>query len=249
MERLALDPRVRGTLAHRLLEELDFAAPAAPSSQAVLQIATEEGAEPSLEEVEDVRALVAAFGESPLCARLAVARDVRREAAFAFALDAPAVGPLVTGFLDVVATEADGSILVVDYKSDRLGGADPAEAVARDYSTQQAVYGLAGLRDGAPRVEVAYCFLEQPERVVSAVFTDAAALAEELAGKAAGVLNEDWSVSPDPHRELCADCPGRARLCVHPEDLTLRAYATARDAAPGGAQTSLASLTGSGGPS
>ena len=115
-------------------------------------------------EVEDIRALVAAFAGSPLCARLAGARRLRREAPFAFALERAGGGPLVNGFLDVVALEPDGGVLIVDYKSDRLEGAEPAEIVERDYATQRVVYALAALRDGAPRVEVAYCFLERPGR-------------------------------------------------------------------------------------
>ena len=80
----ALDPRVRGTLAHLLLEELDFARPAAPDPAAVAAAGREAGVELTPEEVADIRGLVEAFGASPLCARLAAARDVRREAGFAF---------------------------------------------------------------------------------------------------------------------------------------------------------------------
>ena len=67
----ALDPRVRGVIAHRLLEDLDFARPAPPSPDAVQAIAAESGAELAEEEIEDIRAIVAAFGASPLCARIA----------------------------------------------------------------------------------------------------------------------------------------------------------------------------------
>ncbi len=58
--------------------------------------------------------------DSPLCARLAAARPVRREAGFAFALEPGGGGPLVSGFVDVLAREADGTALIVDYKTDRL---------------------------------------------------------------------------------------------------------------------------------
>jgi ATP-dependent helicase/nuclease subunit A len=222
-----LDGRLRGSLAHVLLEELDFARPVPPDAERVRALATRRGTALRDEEVEDIRGLVAAFARSPLCARLARARDVRIEAPFAFALDVPDLGPLVTGFVDVLATEPDGTVLVVDYKSDRLDGADPQEAVERDYATQRRVYALAALRAGAPRAEVAYAFLERPEEPVSAVFTDPGELTAELARTAHGVLHEDWSVTADPHRELCGDCPGRARLCSHPEERTLRSYVTA----------------------
>ena len=65
----ALDPRVRGVIAHRLLEDLDFARPAPPPPDAVQAIAAESGAELAEEQIEDIRAIVAAFGASPLCGR------------------------------------------------------------------------------------------------------------------------------------------------------------------------------------
>ena len=163
----ALDPRVRGSLVHRLLEDLDFARPAVPEPDAVRELAGTWGIELGEPEVEDIRALVAAFAGSPLCARLAGARRLRREAPFAFALERAGGGPLVNGFLDAVAYEDDGGALIVDYKSDRLEGAEPHDVVERDYATQRVVYALAALRDGAPRVEVAYCFLERPAEPVT----------------------------------------------------------------------------------
>jgi len=212
---------------HKLLEDLDFARPAAPSPQSVTELAESWGVEITAGEAEEVAGLTAAFTRSPLFARLTAARDVRREAPFAFTLDVPDLGPLVSGFLDVIATEDDGGVLIVDYKTDRLDGADPREAVEREYVTQRAVYALAGLRSGARRVEVAYVFLEQPENPVSDTFTDSGRLTAAIAQTAHGILHEDWSVTADPHRELCGDCPGRPRLCSYDESATLRQYATA----------------------
>jgi ATP-dependent exoDNAse (exonuclease V) beta subunit len=218
-----LDPRVRGSLVHRLLEDLDYARPAPPAVEAVAELAAEWGLEPTAAELEDVRGLVAAFARSPLCARLASARRTRKEAPFSFTLDAAGGGPLVTGFIDVVAHEPDGGALVVDYKSDRLEGAAPADVVERDYATQRLVYALAALRDGAPSAEVAYCFLERPDEPVTATFTDASVLTEELAGLAADLLDGRFPVTDAPHRELCGDCPGRAAMCSWPETATLAA--------------------------
>ena len=218
-----LDPRMRGSLVHQLLESLDFAAPAAPEPEAVAELASTYNIELAATDVEDIRALVAAFGASPLCERLAAARSVRREAGFAFALEPQGGGPLVNGFVDVMATEGSDTRLIVDYKSDRLEGADPAEVVERDYATQRVVYALAALQDGAQHVDVAYCFLERPGEPVVRGFAaaDAGALAEQVVGLARGVLDERYPVTPAPHRELCGDCPGRAALCSHPESRTL----------------------------
>jgi hypothetical protein len=35
------------------------------------------------------------------------------------------------------------------------------------------------------------------------------------------VLDERWEVTDHPHRDLCADCPGRRALCSWPEQATL----------------------------
>jgi RecB family exonuclease len=217
-----LDARVRGVIAHRLLEELDFAQPRPPDPETVLALAAEEGAELTPEDVEDIRAIVVAFGASPLCARIAAAASVRREAAFSFPLD-PAQGALVTGVVDVLARTPEGT-LVVDYKSDRIGDEHPQAVVERDYATQRIVYALAALRNGAPQVEVAYAFLERPDAPVTASFTpkDIPALAEQLTNLAEGVLEQRHPVAAEPHRALCGDCPGRKTLCSWPEEMTLR---------------------------
>jgi hypothetical protein len=145
----------------------------------------------------------------------------------------------------VLAREADGTVLVVDYKTDRLAEDEsPAELIDRAYATQRRVYALAALRGGAPRVEVAYALLERPGEPVAATFTpdDVPALADALLGLAEGVLAERWPVADVPHRELCGECPGRAALCSWPERLTLRPAAEAYEASAG-------TLAGSGGPS
>ena len=237
-----LDPRLRGTVAHELLEQLDFARPAPPEPDAVRALGRSHDVELTEAEVTDIRAIVASFAASPLCARLAAAPRITREGAFAFALEPDGGGPLVNGFVDVLAREPGGEALIVDYKTDRLDGADPAEVVAADYATQRLVYALAALHDGAPAVEVSYCFLERPAEPVSARFTaaEAPALAERLQLLASALLAGDRPVTETPHRELCGDCPGRRALCSYDESMTLRDL----DDYP-----SSGTLAGSGGPS
>ena len=220
---MGLDPLVRGGLAHSLLESIDFARPEPPDAEAVAALAERHGVPVSADDVEDLRAIVGAFARSPLCERLAGAEAVRREAGFAFSLEPGGGGSLVNGFVDVIATEPGGGRLIVDYKTDRLDGADPAEVLDRDYATQRVVYALAALRDGAPRVDVAYCFLERPGEPVVRGYTaaDADALQEQVVSLARGVLDERYEVTPTPHRELCATCPGRRALCSHSEERTL----------------------------
>jgi ATP-dependent exoDNAse (exonuclease V) beta subunit len=210
----------RGVVIHALLERLDFARPVVDAGLAAA-VARREGAR---EDPAALAELAGAFARSPLCARLGAARGVRREQPFAFALGGPG-GTLLRGVLDVAGFEADGTLLIVDYKSDRLAGdEDLAARVERDYGVQRIVYALAGLAAGAPTVEVAHCFLRRPEIVVAARHcADArgrleAALEERLAPLRAG----RFEVSGEPGRERCGTCPGRARLCSHEEALTLR---------------------------
>ena len=124
------------------------------------------------------------------------------------------------------AVEPDGTLLIVDYKSDRVGGrrADLAAHVERDYSVQRLVYALAGLASGAPAVEVAHCFLRRPEMLLATRFEAAerARLEERAARRASRRCAPGTSrSSTDPNRERCGSCPGRARLCSHDEVLTL----------------------------
>jgi len=209
---------VRGSLVHQLLEELDFASPVTPSSERVGELIAAQGRPVRDPDVDDLKAMVTSFADSPLRERIAAARRVQTELAFAFPLEPDGAGGrslLINGIVDVYAAESD-RLLIVDYKSDRLEGRDPAELTAEAYETQRIVYALAALRSGADRVEVAYCFLEAPEQPVSAVFgaADAAELEHRLLELAAGVVGARFEPTDHPHRELCAGCPGKAALCT-----------------------------------
>jgi ATP-dependent helicase/nuclease subunit A len=192
----------RGILVHELLERLDFRLPRLP-----------EGVP------EDLQALVEGFTRSALFERLRAASEVRREERFAFLLES---GALVTGALDVVAREPGGNLLVVDYKSDRLEGAEPGELMASAYRTQQLIYALAGLRAGAPAVEVAHVFLERPGEPVHATFTDRVALEREVEALAAGAIAGQFPVSESPGVDVCNGCPGEGGLCSWPLEMTRR---------------------------
>ncbi len=164
--------------------------------------------------------MVAAFVRSPTRERLARATGIRREERFAFEI---AGGVLVTGAFDVLAREP-GRMLVVDYKSDRLEGAAPADAVAARYDTQRLIYALAVLRAGAPAVEVQHLFLERPGQPVARTFTsaDAARLGAELERRAYGVLRGEFAVTDTPHRTVCAGCPAEGGMCSWPLEMTRR---------------------------
>jgi ATP-dependent exoDNAse (exonuclease V) beta subunit len=218
---LELAANVRGSIVHTLLEHVDFADPR-PPAEAELAAAFEEhgAAAPRDDERADVLGLVAGFAGSPVRARLAAASDVAREQRFAFELD-PA---LVMGAFDAVGRELDGTVLVADYKTNRLEGRAPAEIVEAEYRVQRLVYALAALRAGAGRVETVFLFLEAPDAAVSAIHAqaDATRLESELRELTRGVESAAYRVSREPGPELCNGCPGRGTLCTWPWDATER---------------------------
>jgi ATP-dependent exoDNAse (exonuclease V) beta subunit len=216
----------RGVLLHALLEGLDFRRPIVPTAEVVSAAAAQAGLDPAPgpAEADELAALVRRFAESELCARLGRATQTRREERFGFPLSDDPTQPLVVGAIDVLAREPSGRMLVVDYKSDRLEGADPAGVVAREYGTQRLVYALAALHAGADGVEIAYCFLERPDEPVSVAFerSEMAALQARLAGLGQGVLERRFEVAPAPYRGLCAGCPAQGGLCSWPLEMTRR---------------------------
>ncbi len=213
----------RGVLVHALLQGLSFRRPVTPDSAAVRELARRVGLDalPGEAEIEELRALVAAFAASDLRDRLSRATTARREERFAFPLSD---GVLMTGAVDVLARERSGCLLVVDYKSDRLGAGEPAGVVERRYATQRLVYALAGLHTGARTVEVVHCFLERSESPVAARYEleDRPTLQTELQCLARGVMQGTFRVTDLPHRGVCAGCPAEGRLCSWPVEMTRR---------------------------
>ena len=222
----------RGVLVHALLERLHFRRPLAPTTASVAAAAARTGIEPEPGpgESDELIALVRRFADSELCARLGRATGVRREQRFSFALPGLASGarggPIVTGALDVLAREPGGRSLVVDYKTDRLHGTDPQTA-ARGYEIQRLIYAIAALRAGADEVEVAHCFLEEPDVPVISGFTaeQLPELDASLEALAAGIVGGRFEVSLEPRRALCAGCSAEGGLCSWPLAMTRRAAA------------------------
>jgi ATP-dependent exoDNAse (exonuclease V) beta subunit len=219
-----LEARARGTLVHRLMELLDFARMQPPSPAEVGERARELGLRVGAREREELARLIASSCDSPLAARIAAAKGVRREHPFAFTLGANE--PLINGVIDLLAREADGVSLVVDYKSDRVEAAvDLEQLVEREYGVQRLLYALAVLRDGAPAVEIVHWFLERGEWVAARFLAaDRLVLEEQLSQRIARTRERPFAVSAHPHRGLCLTCPGRAGLCSWSEAETLREH-------------------------
>ncbi len=226
----ALNPLIRGSILHELLEELDLADPQLPTDEDLDLRAEREGAELSAADREDLRTLVQTFLDSPFFARLRAASDVRREDTFTFAL-----GPtMVNGAVDVRARE-EATALIVDYKTDRLRPDTVVEEyVLKGYGAQRLIYALAELKAGAPAVEVVHLFLERPDQPAIARFTSAQLpeLEAELLQRAGALLDGRFPIAPEPYVQLCHGCPGRGTLCVHPLELTQRVEAPPPSVSP-----------------
>ena len=160
---------------------------------------------------------VRAWLGSPLRAeRIAAPTRVRAEVPILLGVG----GTVLRGSIDLLVEREGAPPLVVDYKTDRLAGASPAEHAAR-YATQRSIYALAAAESlGAEEVEVAYVFLERPEEPVLTVLGP-----EEMA---AGRAALERSIAADQRRRvprrparardwaLCRGCPALGNLCSGP---------------------------------
>jgi ATP-dependent helicase/nuclease subunit A len=181
-----------------------------PSAERAAAALRERGLEGNAEQTEGALGLAGAFLSSPLRDEIGKAM-ASPEVPFVLSLGQT----LVRGSIDLLVERPDGSVLVVDYKTDRLNGRDPAETVSR-YSVQRDLYALAAATRGAP-VETAYVFLERPDPPVRESFGEAEL--ESARGRIEAVLERlaasRFDVTDRPHRALCLDCPARERLCSH----------------------------------
>ena len=217
-----IDLLTRGSLVHELLEELDLATggpwaeggdPAERLAR-VHEVAARHDLELTGEEADDLDALVEVVARGELRARLAAATRVQREYGFAF----PSGQITMNGFVDILAEEADGGALVVDYKSDRLEpGADLEAYVEDGYAVQRRLYALAALRAGAPRVEVVYALLDRPAEPVRSTYTaeDVPRLERDLLDLAAGPLGGRLPRQRDAAPRAVRDLPRAGGPCAH----------------------------------
>ncbi|HET9197400.1 MAG TPA: UvrD-helicase domain-containing protein [Solirubrobacterales bacterium] len=127
---------------------------------------------------------------------------------------------VLRGSIDLLVEREGAAPLVVDYKTDRLGGADPAERAAR-YEVQRSIYALAVAEAlDAPEVEVAYVFLERPDEPVLATVGPAEMVAARraLEEAIAQIGRGEFPVAPPQERswDLCRGCPALRGLCSGP---------------------------------
>jgi ATP-dependent helicase/nuclease subunit A len=199
-----------GVAVHALLEWSARHSWREPDADRAAKALREQGLEASDEQVAMALELAVAFLGSGLREEIGNAR-VGAEVPFVLSV----AGTLVRGSIDLLVERPDGSVLVVDYKTDRLSDRDPTEIVSR-YSVQRDLYALAAAARGTP-VETAYVFLEAPDRAVRQTFgeTELGEARERIEGVLERLAAGRFDVTLHPHRSLCLDCPARERLCSH----------------------------------
>jgi ATP-dependent helicase/nuclease subunit A len=196
-----------GDAVHKLLEQVDLAAPALPDVEQV------RAWYPTVsdEELDRIRGFVESYCGSELARRVSAIGEMQKERHFTFEHD----GVLLHGFVDAMRL-AGADALVVDYKTNLLGEASPDEIVEDDYRLQRLVYALACFRAGAERVEVVYHFLERADAVVSTTFLrdQVATLEAELSVGIERIKAGEFR--PTPSDFTCAGCPALDLVCAGP---------------------------------
>ncbi len=161
------DAAVRGIAVHALLEWSHANDWAEPPPAVVERLAAEAAAEKDATEPPAVAELLAplrAWMGSRLFAERIGPGNARTRVEVPLLMQLG--GRVVRGSIDLLAEEEGRAPLIVDYKTDRLEGAQPGE-LAKRYTIQQAIYALAVAEArGAEGVELAYVFLERPDEPI-----------------------------------------------------------------------------------
>jgi hypothetical protein len=207
----------RGAAVHALLEWSQANDWAVPTPQLAELHAAAAGLDPAATDAESLLSPVRDWLASPLRAEIGGATAVRAEAPILLG-----VGETVLrGSIDLLVERESAPPLVIDYKTDRLGGSDPAERAAK-YGIQRSVYALATAAAlGVEEVEVAYVFLERAEQPAVSLLGKAEMDAGRLRLESAiGQISAgEFPVAPEAERswDLCRGCPALGRLCRGPE--------------------------------
>ena len=210
----ALDAATAGTLYHRCMELLNFAGP--QDAGALVRRAAGEMELPDTTDLAlleaQLRGMLARFGEHELSARLASAGQAFRELDFVMAC-----GPaLLRGQIDLLYADEGGAWHVVDYKSDRVSGAE-LTARAEQYELQLLLYAAAAARHtGTPPADASLYFLRPAATHTFAASGEALHGAEARAASLAAGLIRSRRSGRFARRanESCRLCP-YGRLCDH----------------------------------
>jgi ATP-dependent helicase/nuclease subunit A len=212
----------RGAAVHALLEWSQENAWAEPTAELARRHALAAGIETAsarederiaAELLEPVRRWIAA----PLRERIgAEATRIRAEVPLLLGIGET----VLRGSIDLLVEREGKPPLVIDYKTDRLGTATPAER-AGHYDVQRSIYALAVAEAlVAEEVEVAYVFLERPDEPATSQLgaEEMAAARERLAETIGRIGRGEFPVAPPERRDwsLCRGCPALRGLCSGP---------------------------------
>jgi ATP-dependent exoDNAse (exonuclease V) beta subunit len=207
----------RGAAVHALLEWSQANAWATPSAELARRHALAAGLDLGAAAADELLGPVRDWIGSELRQEIAGAVRVRAEVPILLR----AKGTVLRGSIDLLVERDGAPPLVIDYKTDRLRGEDPA-ARAAHYEIQRSIYALAAAESlGADEVEVAYVFLERADAPARTILTraemDAGQARIDAAVEAIGA--GEFSPAPEPERtwDLCRGCPALGRLCSGPE--------------------------------
>ena len=201
-----------GDAVHRLLELVPLDAPIAPPREELERAVRAWYPDVSTEELERIAELVDAYCRSALARRVAGlaarARSVRSRSSTTAC--SSAAGSTSSG---ARATRA----LVVDYKSNALEGARPAEIIEAEYPLQRLVYALVCLRArrerGRGRVPVPRAAGRRRVDDVHASRTYPPSR-HELSAAIARIRAGEFR--PTPSEFACSDCPALDLVCAGP---------------------------------
>jgi len=154
------EPSEELVLRHAVAAGVGTGSPSPDTSRQWLDVECPERGSPSPRFVQELLDPVRRWIDSPLREEIAAeATRIRAEVPLLLEIG----GTLLRGSIDLLVEREGAPPLVLDYKTDRLEGASPADR-ASHYEVQRSIYALAVAEAlGAPEVEVAYVFLERPE--------------------------------------------------------------------------------------
>ncbi len=217
----------RGAAVHALLEWSQANGWREPTVELARRHALAAGLELGTAEAEELLGPVRDWLGSPLRDEIAAAARARAEVPILLG----AGGTVLRGSIDLLVERDGAPPLVVDYKTDRLRGEDPA-ARAGHYEVQRSIYALAAAASlGAEEVEVAYVFLERAGAPSRTILTraDMDAGRARIDAAVAQISAGNFAPAPEPERtwDLCRGCPALGRLCSGPPENPAGAAAAA----------------------
>jgi ATP-dependent helicase/nuclease subunit B len=216
------EPSEELALRHATAVGMGMGTPSPDTSRQWLDVECPERGSPSPRLARELLDSVRQWLDAPLRKEIAAqATRVRAEVPLLLG-----VGETVLrGSIDLLVEREGAPPLVVDYKTDRLAGTDPAERAAH-YEVQRSIYALAVAEAlGAPEVEVAYVFLEQPDDPALSTLgpPEMATARQGLEEAIAQISRGEFPVAPPEQRDwsLCRGCPALRGLCSGPESADL----------------------------